>query len=297
MEYTQDIRTPRYAQERARTLVEALPWLKSAAGKTLVIKYGGAAMVDDELRREVMEDIVLLKYLGVRPLLVHGGGKAVSAAMEAAGIPVEFKDGMRVTTPEAMAIVREVLSGTVNSGLVTSMNVHGALAVGLSGMDANVIMAEPISAELGRVGRVTSVNADYLMRLLDADYIPVLSSIASDGRGGCLNVNADVVAGAVAEAVGAHKLVYITDVDGVYEDFSDKGSLIARMTADEAEALAGTGSLSKGMIPKIDSCVSAIRAGVSRCHIINGTRPHSLLLEMLTDEGIGTMVTSEQDAG
>jgi acetylglutamate kinase len=297
MEYTQDMRTPRYAQERARTLVEALPWLKSAAGKTVVIKYGGAAMVDDDLRRQVMDDIVLIKLLGVRPVLVHGGGKAVSAAMRDAGLPVEFKDGMRVTTPAAMDVVRQVLGGAVNSGLVSAINVHGALAVGLSGMDANTVHAEPVSAELGRVGRVTQVNADYLARLLDDDYIPVLSSIATDGRGGCLNVNADIVAGATASALGAHKLVYITDVDGIYEDMSDKTTLILRMTVDEADGLLASGVLSAGMIPKVRSIVGALRDGVPRAHIINGTRPHSLLLEMLTDEGIGTMVMREPGEG
>ncbi|MCI1665991.1 MAG: acetylglutamate kinase [Atopobiaceae bacterium] len=297
MEYTTDMRTPRYAQERARVLVEALPWLKEASGKTVVIKYGGAAMVDAELKRQVMDDLVLLKLLGIRPVLVHGGGKAVSRAMEAAGLPVEFKDGMRVTSPKAMDVVREVLGGSVNSGLVSAVNVHGALAVGLSGMDANTVMAEQISSDLGRVGRVTQVNADYLTRLIEADYIPVLSSIATDGRGGCLNVNADVVAGEVASAVGAHKLVYITDVDGIYEDFSDKTTLIARLTDGEAERLMEAGDLSEGMIPKVSSMVKAIRSGVPRAHIVNGTRPHSVLLEMLTDEGIGTMMTPEHDYG
>lgn len=296
MDYTNDMRTPRYAQEQGRILMETLPWLKEATGKTVVIKYGGAAMVDDGLRRQVTDDIVMLKLLGVRPVLVHGGGNAVSAAMSQAGLPVRFVDGMRVTTPEAMHVVREVLVGTVNSELVSSINVHGALAVGLSGMDGNTVMAEQVSPELGRVGRVTGVNADYLRKLIDDDYIPVLSSVAADGCGGCLNVNADVVAGEVAAALGAHKLVYITDVDGIYEDISDKTTLIARMTLEEASALAASGSLSKGMIPKLGSCLHALEAGVPRAHVINGTRPHSLLVEVLTDQGVGTMVYRDEEA-
>lgn len=295
MEYTNDMRTPRYAQERGRTLVEALPWLKETTGKTVVIKYGGAAMVDEELRREVMDDIVLLKLLGVRSVLVHGGGKAVSRAMEQRGLPVEFHEGMRVTSAAAMDVVREVLVGTVNSELVQTANIHGALAVGLSGMDANTVVAEPTSPELGRVGTVTRVNAAFLKSLVAADYIPVLSSVASDGRGGCLNVNADVVAGQVAAAIGAHKVVFLTDVDGVYEDITDKTTLVSRMTLAEARDLATSGALSSGMIPKITSSVAALEAGVSRAHIINGTRPHSLLLEVLTDEGIGTMIYHDAD--
>lgn len=290
MEYINEVRTPRYAQDKSRALVEALPWLKEATGKTVVIKYGGAAMVSDALRQQVTDDVVLLKLLGVKPILVHGGGKAVSAAMERAGLPVRFVDGLRVTPPEAMDVVREVLVGTVNSQLVSAINVHGALAVGLSGMDANTVVGEPVSDELGRVGRVTRVNAAYLQSLVAADYIPVLSSIASDDHGGCLNVNADVVAGEVASAVGAHKVVFITDVDGVYEDISDKTSLISKMTLCEARELASSGALSKGMIPKVECSIKALESGVPRAHIINGKREHSILLEVLTDEGIGTMI-------
>jgi len=294
MEYTQDMRTARYAMDRSRTLVEALPWLKDTTGQTVVIKYGGSAMEDDALLREVTSDIVLLKLLGVRPVLVHGGGKAVSRAMRAADIEVEFKDGMRVTTPEAMDVVRQVLVGDANARLVMAINVHGALAVGLSGMDANVVCGEPLSADLGRVGRVTKVNASFIRELVDADRIPVLSSVASDGEGGCLNVNADVVAGEVAAALGAHKLVYITDVDGIYEDFSDKFTLISSMTQSEAQGLLDSGKLDSGMIPKVSSCVAALAAGVPRAHVINGMRSHSLLCEVLTDDGVGTMICRDE---
>lgn len=293
--YSDGARTPLFARERGRVLAEALPWLKESTGKTIVIKYGGAAMVDEGLRRQVTDDIVLLKLLGVRPVLVHGGGGAVSAAMAERGLPVEFRDGIRVTTPAAMDTVREVLVGTVNSELVSAINVHGALAVGLSGMDANTMVARPVSEELGRVGTITHVNADYLRKLLDDDYIPVLSSVASDACGGCLNVNADVAAGEVAAAVGAHKVIFLTDVDGVYEDFSDKSSFIARMTLDEARGLVSSGDLSNGMIPKVSACVRALEEGVPRAHVINGTRQHALLIEVLTDEGVGTMVYVPDD--
>lgn len=296
MDYTNDMRTPRYAQEQGRVLMETLPWIKEVTGKTVVIKYGGAAMVDPALRSQVTDDIVMLKLLGVRPVLVHGGGKAVSNAMKKAGLPVEFRDGIRVTSEEAMHIVREVLVGTVNSEIVSAINVHGALAVGLSGMDGNTVVAKQVSPELGRVGSVERVNSDYLRKLMDDDYIPVLSSVASDGEGGCLNVNADVVAGEVAAALGAHKVVYITDVDGIFEDITDKTTLISRISLSSARAMLTSGELSSGMIPKLTSCVQALSAGVPRAHVINGLRPHTLLVELLTNNGVGTMVFRDGDS-
>lgn len=289
--YAFERRTPRFAMEQGRLLAEALPWLKDCAGKTLVIKYGGAAMVDATLQRQVIDDVVLLKLLGIKPILVHGGGNAVSTAMRAQGLAVEFRDGLRVTTPEAMEVVRDVLVGKVNSEIVSAMNKHGALAVGLSGMDANTMVGKPLSDELGKTGMVTSVNADYLHKLLDDDYIPVLSSVASDGCGACLNVNADVVAGEVACAIGAHKLVFLTDVDGIYEDINDKSSFIAHMTLAEARARLEGDGLTKGMLPKLSSIVRALEGGVPRAHVINGTVEHSLLIEILTDHGIGTMIS------
>ena len=294
MRYTQDVRTARYAMERSRILMEALPWMKRVTGKTVVIKYGGSAMEDDDLLAEVVGDIVMLKIMGVHPVVVHGGGKAVTAAMKAADIPVEFRDGLRVTTPEAMDIVRQVLVGTSNARLVQAFNQHGDYAVGISGMDANVVVGEPMSPELGRVGRVTKVNGDFIQSVVADDWIPVLSSIASDGEGGCLNVNADMVAGAVAIALGAEKLIYITDVDGVYEDFSDKSTMISNMTAAEARELVASGKMDAGMIPKLTSCAEALEAGVERCHVICGLRPHAIIAEMLTDKGVGTLIVRDE---
>jgi acetylglutamate kinase len=240
--------------------------------------------------------VVLLKLMGARPVLVHGGGKALSRAMELRQIPVEFKDGLRVTTPEAMEVVREVLAGSVNTKLVMAVNAHGALAVGTCGVDANTLVGSPVSPDYGRVGTVEKVNVEYLRSILDAERIPVLSSIASDGQGGSLNVNADVVAGEVAAAMGAHKIVFLTDVDGIYEDFDDKSTLISNMTLEEARDLVNSGVLSTGMIPKVKSCIRALDAGVYRTHVINGTTHHALLLELLTDSGIGTVIHRTQEA-
>lgn len=293
MNYSKDSRPNGVSSLTADVLVEAMPWIKNVTGKTVVIKYGGAAMVDEQLRADVMADIVLLKIIGIRPVLVHGGGKAISAAMTAANLPVEFVDGQRVTTDEAMDLVRMVLTGKVNQELVEAMNEHGNLAVGLSGADAGTVIAEQMDPRLGRVGRVVRVNSQLIEDLIEADYIPIIASIGRGEDGGCYNVNADVVAGNVAAAIGAHKVVYLSDVDGLYKDFEDKDSLISRMTVDEAEEMINSGSISTGMIPKLRSCVKALRLGVQRAHMLNGTTPHSLLLELLTDKGIGTMVTGE----
>lgn len=296
MNYSKDSRPNGVSSLTADVLVEAMPWIKNVTGKTVVIKYGGAAMVDEKLRADVMADIVLLKIIGIRPVLVHGGGKAISAAMTRANLPVEFVDGQRVTTDEAMELVRMVLTGKVNQELVEAMNEHGNLAVGLSGADAGTVIAEQMDPRLGRVGRVTQVNAQLIEDLIEADYIPIVASIARGEDGGCYNVNADVVAGSIAAAIGAHKVVYLSDVDGLYLDFDDKGTLLSRLTVDEAEALIESESISTGMIPKLRSCVKALRSGVQRAHMLNGTTPHSILLELLTDKGIGTMVTGECSA-
>ncbi len=271
-------------------LSEAMSWIKNVTGKTIVIKYGGAAMVDEDLRAGVMADIVLLKIIGVNPVIVHGGGKAISRAMDDAGIPVEFVDGQRVTTPEAMDIVRTVLTGEVNQELVEAMHRHGSMAVGLSGTDASTIVAEPADPRLGRVGRITSINPALIHDLVAADYIPVIASVAVGADGGAFNINADVAAGHVAAAIGAHKVVFLTDVDGLFMDYPDPASLVSAMTLDETRQLIETDAVASGMIPKLGSCVRALEAGVQRAHIINGTTPHSLLLELLTDKGIGTMV-------
>lgn len=279
-----------------QVLTEAMPWIKHVTGKTVVIKYGGAAMVDEALRAGVMADIVLLKIIGVNPVIVHGGGKAISHAMDAAQIPVEFIDGQRVTTPEAMDIVRTVLTGQVNQELVEAMHRHGSMAVGLSGIDASTIVAEPADPRLGRVGRITTVNPALIRDLVAADYIPVIASVAVGADGGAYNINADVAAGHVAAAIGAHKVVFLSDVDGLYMDYPDRDSLVAALSLEETREIIRSGAVSTGMIPKLESCVRALEEGVHRAHIVNGTTPHGLLLELLTDRGIGTMVEGRHQA-
>ncbi len=297
MNYDKDTRAEGVSGLTGEVLAEAMPWIKNATGKTIVIKYGGAAMVDAKLRADVMADIVLLKIIGVNPVIVHGGGKAITQAMNRMGLPVEFVDGQRVTSDAAMEVVRTVLAGQVNQELVEAMNAHGNLAVGICGSDAGTIVAEPIDERLGRVGRVASINTALLNDLVRADYIPVVASIGigAGPNGGFYNVNADLAAGYVAAAIGAHKVVFLTDVDGLYEDFSDKGTLISRMLLPEARRMVEEKTISSGMIPKLTSCVHALEAGVHRAHIVNGTTPHALLLELLTDRGVGTMVDQTEE--
>ena len=296
MKYAKDTRPEGASIEAAEILVEALPWIKNITGKTVVIKYGGSAMVDEKLRADVMSDIVLLKIVGVNPVIVHGGGTAISRAMDMLNLPVEFRDGQRVTSPEAMNVVRTVLMGEVNQELVEALNRHGNFAVGVSGADAGVIVAEQASPELGRVGRITRINRPLLDDLVSSDYIPVIASVALGEDGGFYNVNADMVAGHIAAAIGAHKAVFLTDVDGLYENFEDKSSLISNLTVFEARYMVENNVVSTGMIPKLKSCIHALENGVQRAHIINGTTPHSLLLELLTSTGVGTTMHSTEEA-
>lgn len=296
MKYAKDTRPEGASIEAAEILVEALPWIKNITGKTVVIKYGGSAMVDEKLRADVMSDIVLLKIVGVNPVIVHGGGNAITRAMDMMELPVEFKDGQRVTTPEAMDIVRTVLTGEVNQDLVEALNRHGNFAVGISGADAGVIVAEQASPELGRVGRITRINRPLLDDLVASDYIPVIASVALGEDGGFYNVNADMVAGHIAAAIGAHKAIFLTDVDGLYENFEDKSTLISNLTVFEARYMVENSVVSTGMIPKLKSCIHALENGVQRAHIINGTTPHSLLLELLTSTGVGTTMHSTEEA-
>lgn len=278
-------------------LTEAMPWIKNVTGKTIVIKYGGAAMVDARLRNAVMADIVLLKIIGVNPVIVHGGGKAINRAMQEANLPVEFVDGLRVTSDEAMEIVKNVLVGEVNTGLVNAMNRHGNMAVGLSGADAAVIVAKAKDERLGRVGSITEINSAIIEDLVASDYIPVIASVAIGDDGGFYNINADFAAGHIAAQIGAHKVIFLSDVDGLYLDYPDRSTLVSCLSDDEAKTLISDGVNSGGMIPKLESAVLALEAGVHRAHIVNGTIPHALILETLTDKGIGTMIktTSAQD--
>ena len=296
MKYAKDTRPKGVANKAAEVLVEALPWIKNITGKTVVIKYGGSAMENPELAAAVMADIVLLKILGVNPVLVHGGGKAINRVFDKFDIPVEFVDGQRVTTEQAMGLVRMVLTGEVNQELVEAMNAHGNMGVGVSGTDAGIIVAEQADERLGRVGRITRINTALIEDLIAEDYIPIIASIAIGEDGGCYNVNADIAAGHIAAAIGAHKIIFLTDVDGLYENYPDPATLIAEMSLGEAEAMIRGDKLASGMIPKLGSCVRALDSGVNGAHIINGTVPHALLLEMLTDSGMGTMVTGLESA-
>ena len=280
------------AAGKAELLCEALPWINKMSGKTFVIKYGGSAMEDPELCRQVVADIEMLKLMGVRIVLVHGGGKAINAMLKRLDVPVKFKDGLRVTDDETMAAVQEVLVGHVNQQLVWALNEYGHNAVGISGADGKTLKAEPVDPDLGRVGRIREVDASLINTILDDGYIPVVATVGC-GPDGFYNINADVAADKIAEAMGADKLIYLTDVDGLFRDFSDEDSLVAQLTRTETHELLESGTLDGGMIPKIRSVAEALDAGVSEVVILNGTYPHSLLLEIFTDAGCGTMFTQD----
>ena len=280
------------AAGKAELLCEALPWINKMSGKTFVIKYGGSAMEDPELCRLVVADIEMLKLMGVRIVLVHGGGKAINAMLKRLDVPVKFKDGLRVTDDETMEAVQEVLVGHVNQQLVWALNEYGHNAVGISGADGKTLKAEPVDPDLGRVGRIREVDASLINTILDDGYIPVVATVGC-GPDGFYNINADVAADKIAEAMGADKLIYLTDVDGLFRDFSDEDSLVAQLTRTETHELLESGTLDGGMIPKIRSVAEALDAGVSEVVILNGTYPHSLLLEIFTDAGCGTMFTQD----
>ncbi len=277
---------------QAEVLIQALPYIKQYAGKTVVVKYGGAAMLDEALKAAVMQDIVLMRYVGINPIVVHGGGPEISEAMQRMGKEPQFVGGLRVTDAETMEIVEMVLAGKTNKGIVAHLNQQGALAVGLSGKDGNLIVAEreTTKGDIGFVGRVTQINPALLHTLVAAGYIPVISTVAIGKNGESYNVNADTVAGELAAALGAVKLVMMTDVEGIYQDFADKDSLIREMSAKDARQLITDGHVDKGMIPKVEACVIAIGGGVERASILDGRLPHSLLIELFTHEGIGTMI-------
>lgn len=280
------------AAGKAELLCEALPWINKMSGKTFVIKYGGSAMEDPELCRQVVADIEMLKLMGVRIVLVHGGGKAINAMLKRLDVPVKFKDGLRVTDDETMEAVQEVLVGHVNQQLVWALNEYGHNAVGISGADGKTLKAEPVDPDLGRVGRIREVDASLINTILDDGYIPVVATVGC-GPDGFYNINADVAADKIAEAMGADKLIYLTDVDGLFRDFSDEDSLVAQLTRTETHELLESNTLDGGMIPKIRSVAEALDAGVSEVVILNGTYPHSLLLEIFTDAGCGTMFTQD----
>ncbi|MDQ6927784.1 MAG: acetylglutamate kinase [Actinomycetota bacterium] len=278
------------AGDKAQVLADALPYIRRFWGKVVVIKCGGAVMDDPALAALLAQDVALMRSVGIRPVVVHGGGPQIGALMRRLGKQPEFLDGLRVTDAETLDIARMVLVGKVNRDVVSAINVHGTLAVGLSGEDAGMIAATPRSPELGFVGDVASVNPQIVERLIAEELIPVIATIGVDDEGQAYNVNADTAAAAIAAALGAEKLVYLTDVPGLLRDVDDPASLLPRVTATALEALLEDGTLKGGMVPKIRSCVRALDFGVKRAHILDGRVPHVLLLEVFTKEGIGTMI-------
>jgi acetylglutamate kinase len=288
------------AMRKAAILVEALPWLERFHGAIVVVKYGGNAMVDDALRTAFAQDVAFLRYAGLRPVVVHGGGPQISSMLARLGIPSEFRGGLRITTPEAMDVVRMVLVGQVGRELVGLLNEHGPLAVGMSGEDAHLFTAERRSAvhegeevDVGLVGDVVEVRPEAVRDLIDAGRVPVVSSVAPDTDGQVHNVNADTAAAALAIALRAEKLVVLTDVSGLYRTWPPQspGDVISRLSAAELERMLPT--LATGMVPKMEACLRAVRGGVERAHVIDGRLPHSLLLEVVTDAGVGTMVLAD----
>ncbi|HIF65245.1 MAG TPA: acetylglutamate kinase [Acidimicrobiia bacterium] len=275
----------------AELLVEILPYIQRWQGKVVVIKYGGSAMTDGALGRRFAEDVVLMHQVGILPLVVHGGGPQIGELMQRLGKEPEFRDGLRVTDAETLDIARMVLVGKVNRDIVGSINIHGPLAVGVSGEDGGLITAAARNPELGFVGDVDSVDPTLLTKLFAEGLIPVMSTIGTDASGQAYNINADTVAGAVAEAIGAEKVVYLTDVEGLYEDLDNKDSLIGEISADELQTKLESGQITDGMIPKIEACVHAVNNGVTSAHLLDGRIPHVALLEIFTDAGIGTMIT------
>ncbi|MBP2655374.1 MAG: argB [Firmicutes bacterium] len=291
--------------EKAAVLIETLPYIQKFVGKTVVIKYGGNAMVNNELKRSVIQDIILMKYIGLRPVVVHGGGPEITAMLKQMGKQSSFVSGLRVTDAETVAVAEMVLVGKINTEIVGLLNQYGAKAVGLHGKDASLLIAAKHLAkvhddgqvkevDIGFVGDVVKVNPDIIYTLLNADYIPVIAPIGVGDSGESYNINADYVAGDVAGALGAEKLVLLTDVEGIYRDYSDKSTFISTLTFAEAKTMIREGSIDGGMIPKVEACIRALAGGAVKTHIIDGRQPHSLLLEIFTDTGIGTEVVKER---
>jgi acetylglutamate kinase len=279
------------AEEKAHVLAEAMPYIREFSGKTVVIKYGGHAMDSAELADQWAQDVVLMRLVGMNPVVVHGGGPQITDLMTRLGKTSTFVDGLRVTDAETVDIARMALVGKVNREVVASLNQHGSYAVGLSGEDAGLIAVTQRDERLGFVGDVSAIDPSILHRLLREELIPVVATIGMDDTGQAYNVNADTVAGAIAESLGAEKLVYLTDVAGLYERWPDESSLISRVDIAGLERLLASGAVNEGMIPKVESCIAALRGGVARAHVLDGRLPHALLLEFFTREGVGTMVT------
>ena len=283
--------------QKAEVLIEALPYIQKFNRKVIVVKYGGSAMADEELKRNVIKDVTLLKLVGFKPIVVHGGGKDISKWIKKAGKEPEFVNGLRVTDAETMEIAEMVL-GKVNKSLVAMVSELGVKAVGISGKDGKLLTVEKKYSDgkdIGFVGNVTEVDTKILWDLLDADFLPIVSPIGLDDNYDTYNINADDAACAIAKAMKADKLAFLTDVEGLYRDFNDSSSFISRLTVSEAEALLQDGVIGGGMLPKLQNCLDAIRTGVGRVHILDGRKAHSLLLEVFTDTGIGTMFFKDEE--
>jgi len=290
---------PSDAATKAAVLVEALPYIQRWQDRVVVVKYGGNALAgavgaagEEAALASFASDIVLLRSVGIRPVVVHGGGPQIGALLTRLGMGSEFIRGLRVTDADTLDVVRMVLLGQVNPDLVAAINVHGPLAIGLSGADSRLLTTHAADPDLGYVGEVSAVNPTVLERLLEQRLIPVVATIGADESGQAHNVNADTAAGAIASALGAEKLIYLTDVEGLRRDVADPASLLSSVTADDLDVLVASGAITSGMIPKVASCVGAVRAGVGQAHILDGRVAHALLLEVFTDEGVGTMVTA-----
>lgn len=280
--------------EKANILIEALPYIRRLSGKTVVIKYGGAAMLSVELSEKIMQDITLLKYVGVNPIVVHGGGSDINHMLALYDIKPKFHNGLRVTDEATMDIVQMVLMGKINKDIVAQINVAGGKAIGLCGKDAMLIQAKKLAPEdgfdMGFVGSITGINTKLLNTLVQDEYIPVIAPIGVGRNGESYNINADTVAGEVAAALGAEKLMFLTDIDGIRSNPDDSDTLIYEISVDEIYKYINKGIIRGGMLPKVEGCIKAIKSGVKRTHILNGTIPHPILLEIFTDSGIGTMV-------
>jgi acetylglutamate kinase len=276
---------------KARIFHEAMPFIKQFRRQTFVIKYGGSAMVDESLRDTFADDVAMLHYVGIRPVIVHGGGPHISRAMGQRGIEPQWIEGLRVTDEETIRVVQYTLAGEVNPDIVRLVNAHGSLAAGINGLDGNTFIAKPKDERLGFVGEVTRVDPTLILSLQNEGYVPVVAPLARGEDGRAYNLNADTAAASLAVALGARKLVYLTDVEGLYRDLGDEDSLIARITVPELRELVDSGTVSSGMLPKLASCIEAVEGGVPRAHILDGRVQHALLLEIFTPEGIGTMIT------
>lgn len=275
---------------KAKILIEAMPYIRGFQGKIVVVKYGGSAMTDEALRTTFAGDVALLSLVGIRVVVVHGGGPQISRAMGQAGVEPQWVEGLRVTDTETIRVVQSVLAGEINPDIVRLLSGHGAVAAGVTGIDGGLFMTKPADNRLGFVGEVESVNPSIIHGMLDRGIVPVVAPLGIGGDGDVYNINADTAAGALAEALDAHKLVYLTDIEGLYRDLGDQDSLMPRVGISELEEMISSGSASAGMVPKLRSCISAMKAGVEQAHILDGRVQHSLLLEIFTPEGIGTMV-------